>query len=102
MSGAAGLSMTVLGNWEKRPPIRARITGDDPSWFGPRQGPQIYPAGREHAIVLTSYSLLHRDLEHFQKVRWSGIILDEAQNIKIRTRGQARAARDLRPIIASL
>jgi len=52
---------------------------------------------REHERVprrlLSSYALLHRDLEALQRVHWSGVILDEAQNIKNPETKQARAAR---------
>jgi SNF2 family DNA or RNA helicase len=46
--------------------------------------------------VITSYSLLHRDLATLAKLAWSGIILDEAQNIKNPDSQQARAARALK------
>jgi SNF2 family DNA or RNA helicase len=48
-----------------------------------------------HAIVVSTYALLHRDLEHLQAVSWSGIILDEAQNIKNAETKQHRAAKGL-------
>jgi SNF2 family DNA or RNA helicase len=51
-------------------------------------------AGR-YAIVVSSYVLLHRDIESFQAVPWAGIVLDEAQNIKNPETRQARAARSL-------
>jgi hypothetical protein len=35
-----------------------------------------------HDLVITSYNLLHRDFATLAKLAWSGIILDEAQNIK--------------------
>jgi len=49
----------------------------------------------EHAIVISSYSLLHRDIEQFKKIHWQGVILDEAQNIKNPKTKQARSARQL-------
>ena len=49
-------------------------------------------AAEDQAVVLTSYGLLHRDHELFRQVRWSGIILDEAQNIKNAGTRQAQAA----------
>jgi SNF2 family DNA or RNA helicase len=49
-------------------------------------------AGR-HAIVLSSYALLHRDVEAFKDVDWAAVVLDEAQNIKNPETKQARAAR---------
>jgi SNF2 family DNA or RNA helicase len=44
-------------------------------------------------VVLTSYALLHRDLETLQRVQWSSVTLDEAQNIKNPTTKMAQAAR---------
>jgi SNF2 family DNA or RNA helicase len=47
-------------------------------------------------LVISSYSLLHRDFATLAKHAWSGIILDEAQNIKNPESKQARAARALK------
>lgn len=49
----------------------------------------------EHAIVISSYSLLHRDIDQFKKINWHGVILDEAQNIKNPKTKQARSARQI-------
>jgi SNF2 family DNA or RNA helicase len=48
-----------------------------------------------HDLVLTSYSLLHRDSELLSGVKWGEVILDEAQNVKNPDTHQARAARKL-------
>jgi SNF2 family DNA or RNA helicase len=47
------------------------------------------------AVVVTSYALLARDFETLREIQWSGVILDEAQNIKNPQTFQARAARAL-------
>lgn len=47
-------------------------------------------------LVVSSYALLYRDIDVFQKVDWLGLILDEAQNIKNPKTKQAHAARSLR------
>jgi SNF2 family DNA or RNA helicase len=47
----------------------------------------------KHAMVVTSYALLHRDFEIFKGVPWAGMVLDEAQNIKNPETKQARSAR---------
>ena len=44
-------------------------------------------------IVVSSYGLLHRDIDIIKKTKWAGVILDEAQNIKNPQTKQARAAR---------
>ncbi len=35
-----------------------------------------------HAIVISSYGLLQRDVKFLKGVPWTGVVLDEAQNIK--------------------
>jgi SNF2 family DNA or RNA helicase len=49
----------------------------------------------KHAIVVTSYALLARDLETLREIHWGGVILDEAQNVKNPQTLQASAARAL-------
>ncbi len=49
----------------------------------------------KYHIVISSYSLLQRDFDSFNEIEWSGIILDEAQNIKNHGTKSARAARAL-------
>ncbi len=51
-------------------------------------------------LVISSYSLLHRDNETFKKAVWSGVILDEAQNIKNPETRQSKAARSIRSKMA--
>lgn len=48
---------------------------------------------RAHDLVVTSYALLQRDAEILKAVPWTGVILDEAQNIKNSETKQAKAAR---------
>jgi SNF2 family DNA or RNA helicase len=84
---------SVIGNWEKE---AARFTPDLPLLVhhGAKRAKGGFKeeAGR-HAIVLSSYALLHRDLETLKQADWSAVILDEAQNIKNPETRQARAAR---------
>ena len=47
----------------------------------------------KHDIVVTSYALLQRDAEALKSIPWTGVILDEAQNIKNAETRQAKAAR---------
>jgi len=44
---------------------------------------------------VSSYSLLHREIETLRRVNWKGVILDEAQNIKNAETKQAKAARSI-------
>jgi SNF2 domain-containing protein/SNF2 helicase protein/helicase-like protein len=53
-------------------------------------------AGGPRNVVLTSYGLLRRDVELLERVEWSTVALDEAQNIKNAAAATTRAARALR------
>lgn len=48
-----------------------------------------------HDLVVSTYSLLHRDLEQLRGVDWEGLVLDEAQNIKNPAAKQTQALRRL-------
>jgi len=87
---------SVVGNWQKE---AARFCPDLPVLVhhgGARvRGEAFSRAAQRHALVVSSYALLHRDLETLRSVPWAGIVLDEAQNIKNPETLQARAARSL-------
>ena len=87
---------SVIGNWQKE---AARFTPQLPVMvhhgLGRTRGGSFVDLARQHAIVLSSYALLHRDFEHLKEVSWAGIVLDEAQNIKNPETKQATAARAL-------
>jgi SNF2 family DNA or RNA helicase len=87
---------SVIGNWQKE---AARFCPELPVLVhhgsARIKGEAFQESAGRHAIVVSSYALLHRDLESFQAVPWAGIILDEAQNIKNPETRQARAARSL-------
>jgi SNF2 family DNA or RNA helicase len=87
---------SVLANWERE---AARFTpalaimshhGADRA-----RGYEFMQRAQANGLVLTSYSLLHRDIEDLSSVQWAGVILDEAQNIKNPDTKQAQAARAL-------
>ncbi|HVD78249.1 MAG TPA: DEAD/DEAH box helicase, partial [Vicinamibacteria bacterium] len=87
---------SVIGNWQREaerftPALKALIHHG----VGRGRGEAFLKAAREHAVVITSYALLLRDLEHFGAVGWSTVVLDEAQNIKNPETKQARSARAL-------
>jgi SNF2 family DNA or RNA helicase len=50
----------------------------------------------ERQLVITTYGLLPRDLEHLGEVDWSTVVLDEAQMVKNPNTKAARAVRQLR------
>ena len=88
---------SLVGNWRKE---AARFTPHLPVMVhhgaGRDKGETFAGQAQGHALVLSSYGLLHRDLPWLQEVDWAAVILDEAQNIKNAETKQARAARALR------
>lgn len=87
---------SVVGNWRKE---AARFAPGLPvlvhHGLARARGQEFAEEAGRHAVVISSYSLLHRDIEVLKDVAWSGIILDEAQNIKNSESRQSRAARSL-------
>jgi SNF2 family DNA or RNA helicase len=87
---------SVLGNWEREvkrfaPTLKLLVHhGDKRS-----QGKAFAKSVADKQIVLTSYSLVHRDLKDLQAVSWQGIVLDEAQNIKNADSKQSQSVRQL-------
>jgi SNF2 family DNA or RNA helicase len=88
---------SVLGNWQRE---AQRFTPELPVLLhhGVKRakGSKFAQQARAHALVLTSYALLHRDQALLQDVDWAGVVLDEAQNIKNPVTKQAQAARALK------
>jgi SNF2 family DNA or RNA helicase len=88
--------MSVVGNWQKE---AARFTPDLPVMvhhgLTRAKGRAFKKEAQRCALVLSSYALLHRDFEFLKEVEWSGVVLDEAQNIKNPQTRQAQAARAL-------
>jgi SNF2 family DNA or RNA helicase len=87
---------SVLGNWEREvkkfaPTLKVvQYHGDKRP-----KGKAFTEAVRKHDLVITSYSLIHRDLKSLQTVSWQVIALDEAQNIKNSEAKQSQAVRQL-------
>jgi len=89
---------SVIGNWQHE---AARFTPGlsvlvHHGTARAKEEARFLEAAGAHDLVITSYSLLHRDFATLAKLAWSGIILDEAQNIKNPESKQARAARSLK------
>ncbi|MFO0610087.1 MAG: SNF2-related protein [Polyangiales bacterium] len=85
---------SVVTNW-MREIERFAPTLKAVAWMGPdreRLAPELATAD----VVLTSYALLRRDEDFFQKQELAYAILDEAQNIKNPLSATARAAKKLR------
>ncbi len=88
---------SVMGNWQKE---AAHFTPYLPVMVhhGARrikESEAFQEEAEKHAIVITSFPLLHRDFEALGQVNWAAVILDEAQNIKNPNTKQAKAARAL-------
>ncbi|MBM3759998.1 MAG: DEAD/DEAH box helicase [Acidobacteria bacterium] len=87
---------SVIGNWEREalkffPGLRLMVHHG----AARTKGEEFHQLALSHDLVVTSYSLLHRDDTTFAKVEWDGVVLDEAQNIKNYETKQARAARQI-------
>ena len=87
---------SVIDNWRKE---AARFTPELPVMVhhGPRRarGAAFHAKAERHALVVTSYGLLQRDIEFLRERAWRGVALDEAQQIKNPETAQARAAHSL-------
>ncbi len=87
---------SVTGNWQKEAskftPELSTVVHHGATR---KKGWHFTEEAKDQDLVITSYSLLHRDFRHFDKVDWKGIILDEAQNIKNPDTKQAKTARSL-------
>jgi SNF2 family DNA or RNA helicase len=88
---------SVVGNWCKE---AARFTPDLPVMvhhgLERAKGADFKKKAAKHALVVSSYSLLHRDFDVLKQPAWTALVLDEAQNIKNPETKQARAARALK------
>ncbi|MBF2074123.1 MAG: DEAD/DEAH box helicase [Synechococcales cyanobacterium C42_A2020_086] len=87
---------SVLGNWEREvkrfaPSLKTLVHHGDKRL----QGKAFAKAAADHHLVITSYSLVHRDIKALQGVTWQGVVLDEAQNIKNSESKQSQAVRQL-------
>jgi SNF2 family DNA or RNA helicase len=86
---------SVVSNWERE---LARFAPDlrvHAHHGAARKKADFAMQANKHDVVLSSYALLHRDLDALTQVEWSDVILDEAQNIKNPTTKQAQAARKI-------
>jgi SNF2 family DNA or RNA helicase len=86
----------VLGNWEREvkrfaPTLKLLVHHGDRR----AQGKAFAKAVQGKHLVITSYSLVHRDLKELQDLRWQGVVLDEAQNVKNAEAKQSQAVRQL-------
>ncbi|MGC9171221.1 MAG: SNF2-related protein, partial [Thermoproteus sp.] len=88
---------SIVGNWRRElerfaPSLRVMVH------HGPSRlsGEEFAEEARRHSVVLSTYSLLPRDIDALSRVEWDVVVLDEAQNVKNPWTKQAQAARRLR------
>ena len=88
---------SVVNIWRKE---ASRFTPDIPVMvhhgIGRHKEENFIKEAKKHAIVISSYGLLQRDVKFLKDVQWAGIVLDEAQNIKNPETKQSKAARLLK------
>ncbi|MDX8412837.1 MAG: DEAD/DEAH box helicase, partial [Mariprofundales bacterium] len=87
---------SVINNWYKEaerftPALTVLIH------HGPdrRRKAAFAQAAAQHALVISSYGLMQRDIDFIQQIDWAGVVLDEAQNIKNPESKQSKAARSI-------
>ncbi len=87
---------SVVNNWRKEaekftPDLKVMVHhGPDRLKKG-----KFVKAASNHSIVITSYGLVTRDLNFLKEMEFSGLILDEAQNVKNPETKQAKAVRSV-------
>lgn len=88
--------MSVVGNWQREfarfaPSLRVMVHHGNSRLSGEALAAEVY----QHEVVITTYALVQRDLEELSAIKWRGLVLDEAQNIKNSQTKQAQAVRAL-------
>lgn len=88
---------SVLGNWEREinrfaPNLKILLHHGKDRPSGDRFKKEVGKA----ELIITSFSLIHRDRKHLEDIDFRYIILDEAQNIKNPYTKQAQAVRSLK------
>jgi SNF2 family DNA or RNA helicase len=88
---------SLVGNWRREierfaPDLRILVHHGSQR----AEGNTFIEQSLESDVVISTYGLVRRDIEDLIRVRWSNIILDEAQNIKNPLTKQARAVRRLK------
>jgi SNF2 family DNA or RNA helicase len=87
---------SVLGNWEREakkfgPTLKVLVHHGDKR----AKGKAFAAAIKGKDLIVTSYSLVFRDAKEFQSIKWRGVVLDEAQNIKNSEAKQSQAVRQI-------
>ncbi|MEA5619253.1 DEAD/DEAH box helicase [Cronbergia sp. UHCC 0137] len=87
---------SVLGNW-KREVNKFAPTLKVLEYHGDKRpkGKEFAEIIKKHDLVITSYSLIYRDIKLLQTTPWQMVVLDEAQNVKNSDSKQSQAVRQL-------
>ncbi|WP_036482345.1 DEAD/DEAH box helicase [Myxosarcina sp. GI1] len=88
---------SVLNNWQREvrkfaPDLKTVIHHGDKRSKGKTFAREV----KDKQLVITSYSLVHRDLKTLEAIDWQGVVLDEAQNIKNSAAKQSQAVRQVK------
>ncbi|MBK0332443.1 DEAD/DEAH box helicase [Brachybacterium sp. MASK1Z-5] len=88
--------MSVVGSWQREAARFAPDLAVHVHHGGDRIRDASFAEGAADVdLVITTYSLLDRDLEVLSQVRWHRLVLDEAQHVKNAGTAVAKAARAL-------
>lgn len=88
--------MSVIGNWEREaarfaPDLRVMVHhGSDRA-----ADEDLVTGARRADLVITTYALCAKDIDHLVRVDWRRVVLDEAQHIKNPATAAAKAVRRL-------
>ncbi len=88
---------SVLTNWQREVSKFAPNQVRTLVYHGDKRpkGAALVKAVQKLDLVITSYTLVQRDLKDLKRVEWRGMVLDEAQNIKNPTAKQSVAVREI-------
>ncbi|MEL6938958.1 MAG: DEAD/DEAH box helicase [Cyanobacteria bacterium J06598_1] len=88
---------SVLSNWKREVSKFAPNQVATLVYHGDKRpkGSALVKAVEKLDLVITSYTLVQRDLKDLKRIEWRGMVLDEAQNIKNPTAKQSLAVREI-------
>ena len=87
---------SLVYNWESEihkfaPHLKTSIINGDPTMRG-----QLIAKSGDYNIMITSYDLIRRDIEHYQEQQFRYCVLDEAHYIKNHTTLSAKAVKKIK------
>ncbi len=87
---------SIVGNWKNEatrfaPDLSVMVHHGS----NRKKGEDLLEQINHHDLIITTYGLIHRDLETLSKTDWNIAALDEAQNVKNHLTKQSRSVRQL-------